>query len=658
MVNLNILKSIFKKVLFWYLLSTVLYLIFDYLDFPYTILPIMGILGGPYGSLGFGLAFLTNVFIYYLLNLMDINIFIHMLTFAIPLFLLPYLFYKIWYSYGDKNRIIHLDSIESILKYLLTLMFISVLGSVLYLSITSFGIYNFEYSLVLITTLYMFNNGLLSIPIILIVNYYNFSFYFPGKDDFNLLDSIYKKFNNFKLIRYMYNNIQIFDYLLILLVVLSLVWYISYIFDISLILKYSYIFNCLILILFTLFVFRPVSNLNISDSIKMKSDEIISFNDIFISFFVLIVIIYITSLYIFQFFGILNNIPRLSADLSILIYIDLFIFILAIPSMLILRYIERRVTNPLNALVNFLDGYLKNNTIPDAQDFIQISAFLKKETEVSRLSKAIIMFTNDLKNYLNNIKELTADKERFEQELNIAHNIQESFLPTDNNINQNIKIDHLMIPAEYVGGDFYDFFMIDENHLAFVIGDVSDKGIPAALFMSKSIQIIESFLFTYSQNLDLADLVYNINNKLCDNNDSCMFVTSWIGILDLRNGELKYVNAGHEYPIVKLNGEYLFLESENDCVLGIMEDEFFKVNELYLNYDDYILLFTDGVTDANDEKRNFFGKERLLNLVKSSGMESISEDLICYIKESVDEFTNNQKQFDDFTLLLVEYKSK
>ena len=289
-----------------------------------------------------------------------------------------------------------------------------------------------------------------------------------------------------------------------------------------------------------------------------------------------------------------------------------------------------------------------------------IPKFLGRETEITNLSKVLSKMSVDLEEYEGNIKILTAEKERINAELAIAHDIQDSFLPKNFDLDEeDLDISAVMLPAKAVGGDFYDFFMIDDNHFAFVIGDVSDKGVPAALFMVKSKQIIQSSILSYhlvEEEYPLEEIIYEINNQLCVNNDSCMFVTSWIGLIDLDNGELTFVNAGHESPIIKSDGEFKFLETENDLVLGVMEDIKFHSHNIDLKQGDKILLYTDGVTDANNESNEFFGKDNLLKVVKENDF-NVNESLNGII-DLINDFTQNQEQFDDFTMLLVEYTPK
>lgn len=177
--------------------------------------------------------------------------------------------------------------------------------------------------------------------------------------------------------------------------------------------------------------------------------------------------------------------------------------------------------------------------------------------------------------------------------------------------------------------------------------------------MVKSKQIIQSSILSYhlgNEDYSLEEIIREINNDLCVNNDSCMFVTSWIGLIDLNNDKLTFVNAGHESPIIKTNGEFKFLETENDLVLGVMENMKFNSHVVNLNPGDKILLYTDGVTDANNENNEFFGKDNLLKVVKENDFDV--EDSINGIIDSVNKFTQNQEQFDDFTILLVEYNPK
>ena len=207
-----------------------------------------------------------------------------------------------------------------------------------------------------------------------------------------------------------------------------------------------------------------------------------SLNEIFMVIFVIFILGMIIFLLILYEFGLLNVIPGLHHVSSFLIYLGFVLLFLIIFSF-VLVYFENRVSIPLNRISVMLDNYFKGKTLSkeDNEYLENIPSLFNRETEISSLSRVLSKMNKDIDEYKDNIKDLTLEKEKIEAELAIAHNIQDSFLPKEFDLHEDLDIFGLMVPAKSVGGDFYDFFKIDENHFAFLIGDVSDKGVPAAL---------------------------------------------------------------------------------------------------------------------------------------------------------------------------------
>ena len=245
------------------------------------------------------------------------------------------------------------------------------------------------------------------------------------------------------------------------------------------------------------------------------------------------------------------------------------------------------------------------------------------------------------------------EKQRLSVELESAAAIQEHMLPRVYPPfpgHSEFDIFAHMTPAKEVGGDFYDYFMPDENHLAFLIADVSGKGIPAALFMVKAMTLIRSFC---EQSTEPAEVLAKANASLCHGNKSCMFVTSWLGILNLQTGELKYSNAGHNPPCLGRNA-YSLLYSEPALPLAVMEDCQFDGCTLTLSPGDRLLLYTDGITEAQNGKDEFYGTDRLLDFLKDNAGLSVTDTLTA-LRRNIDMFADSREQFDDITMLMVEY---
>ncbi len=241
---------------------------------------------------------------------------------------------------------------------------------------------------------------------------------------------------------------------------------------------------------------------------------------------------------------------------------------------------------------------------------------------------------------------------RIGAELDMARNIQSSVLPRGLSSDLEKDVAALMDPAKEVGGDFYDYFKIDETHLALVIADVSGKGVPGALFMMKAETLIKSL--TSSLKSDTANIMARSNVALCSNNNAEMFVTCWLGIVDLVSGELRFTNAGHNAPIIVRDGKVEYLEAKHGVVLGALENSYYTENIIQLNNGDRIILYTDGVTEAHNKNNELYGENRLLEFTKNN----INEEPLEYISKlrgEVQLFSEGYEQFDDITMLVFEY---
>ncbi len=256
--------------------------------------------------------------------------------------------------------------------------------------------------------------------------------------------------------------------------------------------------------------------------------------------------------------------------------------------------------------------------------------------------------------YVENITKITAEKERIGAELNVATQIQASMLPRIFPAFPEMEEFDLfasMDPAKEVGGDFYDFFLIDDHHLALVMADVSGKGVPAALFMAISKTLIKD---RAAESLDPADILANANNQLSEENDEGLFVTVWLGILDLTNGTLCFSDAGHEYPVlVHGNGEIeLVKAAKKKPPVATMEGIPYATNTISLVPGDLLFLYTDGVPEATNASDELYGMERLESCMKKNYKLEVTE-LLPAVRRDVDAFVGSAPQFDDLTMLAV-----
>ena len=237
-------------------------------------------------------------------------------------------------------------------------------------------------------------------------------------------------------------------------------------------------------------------------------------------------------------------------------------------------------------------------------------------------------------------------------ELSIASAIQSACLPKEFPDSKYGELYAVMDPAKEVGGDFYDFFEIDDNHLAIVIGDASGKGIPSSLYMMKAQSLIRAL--AKDSKYDTAKIINEANAGLCEGNELNMFVTCWLGILDKESGELRFTNAGHNPPIVKSNGKFSYLSAKPGLVLGGFKDFEYKEAKTKLNKGDKLFLYTDGVTEAHNVRSELYGEDRLIEMV--SNLDASPYETVTKIRNDIREFSRNAEQFDDITMLMVEYR--
>ncbi len=335
--------------------------------------------------------------------------------------------------------------------------------------------------------------------------------------------------------------------------------------------------------------------------------------------------------------------------------INMILISFAIVGITIIAYIffvRRMVTKPVGKLTAF------TQEITDSGVFENRRIKIKTGDEIESLSDSFNFMLAELENYIANLSKVTAEKERIGAELDVAKHIQASMLPCifpafpDRS---EFDIYATMDPAKEVGGDFYDFFMVDERHLAIVMADVSGKGVPAALFMVIGKTLIKDHT---APDRDLGRVFTEVNNMLCEANSEGLFITAFEGVLDLVTGEFNFVNAGHEMPFIcKAGGDFEAYTIRPGFVLAGMEDMKYRAGSMMLDVGDKIFQYTDGVTEATDASNELYGMDRLgiiLNKVKGG----TPNEILPAVKNDIDEFVGDAPQFDDITMLCLEYKSK
>ena len=339
-------------------------------------------------------------------------------------------------------------------------------------------------------------------------------------------------------------------------------------------------------------------------------------------------------------------------------FIVIFLAVLILDIWLVQRF-KKSVVKPIQDINQAARDYIadKGEGMTKKNHFGSLD--IHTGDEIESLSIIIGEMEKDIGLYVDNITKMTAENERLGTELSIASQIQEGTLP---NIfppfpnKHEFDIYATMSTAKEVGGDFYDFFLVDDDHLAIVMADVSGKGVPAALFMMAS-KILINNLSTIGI-IDPGQILEEVNKRIVVHNPAEMFVTVWLGILEISSGKLKAANAGHEYPFVlgKKNN-YELLKDRHGFVIGSLEDSHYHTYEIQLEKGDSLFLYTDGVTEATNSNGELFGNDRLLDALNDNP-NSTPEGLLKHVKEKIDEFVKDAAQFDDITMLTLAYYGK
>ena len=281
---------------------------------------------------------------------------------------------------------------------------------------------------------------------------------------------------------------------------------------------------------------------------------------------------------------------------------------------------------------------------------------IRTRDEIGDLASAFNHMTSDLKQYIVNLQETTAIKERIQSELKLGKDIQRRMLPHVFPPFPNrteFDIYGIMEPAKEVAGDFYDFFFIDQDNFCFVISDVSGKGVPSALFMVIAKTLIKA---EAQRGISIEEVMFFVNNTLTKNNDTAMFATLFCGVINIKNNELKMVNAGHNPPIIGNNKDgYRYLAINQNIALGVFEDFRFVMEKIEFQKADQIILYTDGVTEAFNSSGEIFTDEKLLSVISNNNTIN-STQLVREIEQEVKNFSKDAEQSDDITILAVTYK--
>lgn len=313
--------------------------------------------------------------------------------------------------------------------------------------------------------------------------------------------------------------------------------------------------------------------------------------------------------------------------------------------------VEKNIIKPIGILTKSAEEMIDN-----LERDREVDIDIHTGDEIENLADAIKKMDGDLHEYIRELSAVTAEKERIGTELNVAKRIQESMLPSifpPFPERREFELYASMIPAKQVGGDFYDFFMVDETHIALVMADVSGKGVPAALFMAISKVLLKTSM---QSGRGPSETLERVNNQLLEGNDTGLFVTVWIAVIDITTGKGIAANAGHMHPVLRRkDGEYELIKYRHSPALSTIEDIPFREHEFELRPGDSLFVYTDGVTEATNAEEELFGEDRLVETLNRNS-EVRTAEILPVVKTAIDEFVGDAPQFDDITMMIFNYE--
>ena len=591
------------------------------------ILLISGLLFGPYGAIGSVIGnFLCDIIRGY-------NPILAVLS-AVISFGISYLGYKIWYTTYKSRLTVTNPKLNSTTNIILFISIVLVCGTIysilhgklFYLfypqTIPITGIIQIRYFLNFINASFIF--GIVGIWITNKRNFFQFPKASKNKTDERLF--------------------KITGPLLILSLATTLI--IDFLIPLN-----KYIVICeLIVIALLLFIYlkKPVTSKIILSDSKSISENIMNLFHLTTLLIIIIGILFSYDQILLT--SIAQSLPldRNEIMISMMALIDILLLIFLIPSIAVLKYIEMKVIEPILSFSK-IENFIHENEKIKSDGLVDIySKYIHEETEIGTLARSYTDLIDFNNNYIENIHQIEGEKERIKTELDIATRIQAANLPTEAIENEYFTVNGYSKPAKEVGGDFFDYYELDDKHVAIVIGDASGKGVPAAILTMISQVMIKQLL---KHNHDPSRVLSLLNNQLCENNPESMFITLWLGIYNTTTKELIFSNAGHEPPLIKEDNEFKLLSIESGLVLGIMEDFDYVTEEIILT--DEIVLFTDGITDANNRNEEMYGENKLLKFFNEFDNEN---DPIRPLLDDIKTFTQDAEQFDDMTLLYMKVK--
>lgn len=600
--------------------------------------PVIGMFFGPIGAWAMAFGNLAAEFVI----AGKLNYKVLLLAFSVQFFY-TYIPYKMWYTVDVKEKceFPSLEDVKSISKYIYITFINSVIAVLLLeLSYRLCGIAEIRLRSLFMLTFNTFSFPIIvGIPLMIILSATRVKRYVPKvqKSDIPI-----EKYTNL-------------IHLTIVLGVCNLLYCENY--------GYGDNKIAILLLLFAIhslllvYVMLPISktvNLdkktNFKNKVSMKGKTTIAFLTIGIVFIVFIAVAMCVVLKILHY-----NDSSIFNLLCIMIGVcTVFVFIV---TLLALNYMENKMTIPLETLFNAVKLISNIGDDYDTEEeikAIELCRYVKSGNEIEELAIAFSNMIDKVNRYCKNLAIITEERRRGIVELSLAVKIQESILPREFPAfpeRTDFEIFADMTPAKDLGGDFYDFFLIDENKLCFVVADVSGKGIPAALFMMSARTIIKNLVLITS---DVLEIISELNNQLNQGNETYMFVSAFLSIIDLKTGVMTFVSAGHNPPLIKKKNEgFRYMKVKNNCILGIEQNVNFEKQELQLEEDEVIFVYTDGVTEARNNEK-LYGTVRLENTLNEKYNGNIYE-IVPTIRTSIEEFSEEKPQSDDITMLVFKY---
>lgn len=584
------------------------------------ILFLSGLFFGPWGSIGAVLAnALCDLYRGYDITLVFLSLIV---SFAVS-----YLPYKLWYTKNLKRVTItkpRLYNISNFTYFLGIIIFCAVIYSCLTVDIMEFlGYVNIKKGYI-----NLFNY---------FINFMNYSLMF------SLVGMVLLRFKDFSYtpkVSSEAHNSKIYDYMEIILPISIVIFIVE---DFLSIINFEITFVpwLIVMVLLYLYIRIPIK--------QVKKVTYISVTERIMNYFVvvLLAIIVVENIFLFSTIdeSILNFLLVLKGNNEIIfhmVFLDLVIILIYIPLLFVLKYNENNVINPVMSFSKIKDYVGKNKKIESEKVLDLYSNYIDQEDEIGILSRSYTDLINMNNDYIENLKTLEGEKQRTNAELNIAHNIQSAALPKKFLDDEFIFIDGFSKQAKLVGGDFYDFYDLDDENTVIIIGDASGKGVPASIFTLIT-QIAVKLLIRNDNNP--SKVFCDLNDLITDSNSEMFFITLFLGIFNKKSHVLTYANAGHNPPLIKKNGRYQFMDLDSEIVMGIMED--YEYSSYTVRVDEELLLYTDGITDAQNKNKELYGEERLMSILNDK-----DGDVIKNVVEAIEKYSIDEEQFDDMTLLL------